>query len=112
VNMPLHRILREVCAEHGSRPSEMRGDCTVDCVVAARRKYCVRAKTETTKSLNQIGRVIGRDHTTVLHHLRRAKKLGEFPNHAVSPPGMSSSGGVASSSDQEGPLLPSLAGES
>jgi chromosomal replication initiation ATPase DnaA len=92
--LPLHKILREVCAKHGSRPSEMSDPSVlVECVASARREFCVRAKTETTKTLNQIGRVIGRDHTTVLHHLRRAKKLGEFPVHAVPPSGMASSGG-------------------
>jgi hypothetical protein len=103
--LPLHKILREVCAKRGSRPSEMSDHAvTVDCVVAARREYCVRAKTETTKTLNQIGRVIGRDHTTVLHHLRRAKKLGEFPNHAVPPSGMASSGGDSIESSPPSPF--------
>jgi hypothetical protein len=65
---PLRAILEEVCWAHGFTLSEIRADCRIACVVAARQEFFFRAMSETTYSTPQIARAAGRtDHSTVLH---------------------------------------------
>ena len=71
-----HRIrAEEIAKEHGVLIYDLLGRCTEHKVVEARRDL-VRYLRETTKmSLPQIGRLVGRDHTTVLNLLTRSAVL-------------------------------------
>jgi hypothetical protein len=44
-------------------------------IVEIRRRICWRLKNETTMSYPQIGRALKRDHTSILHHVRKYQKL-------------------------------------
>lgn len=74
------RIAHEVSEKHRVSFEDMRGKSHVKRFVAARSEAYFRIRTETALSYPQIGRRFGgRDHTTVLHGVRRftggAKKL-------------------------------------
>lgn len=65
-------IVDEVCAKHGVTRSEIMGIRRAMKLVAARQEAMYRMSRETSFSLPQIGkRLGGRDHTTVLHGIRR-----------------------------------------
>lgn len=73
-------IVREVCAKHCLTKSELMSDRRARNLVAARHEAMYRMSKETTMSLPAIGRRMGhKDHTTVLHGIRRheAKLRGE-----------------------------------
>jgi len=44
-------------------------------LAAIRRRICWRIRNETLMSYPQIGKVLNRDHTSVLHHVRKYQKL-------------------------------------
>lgn len=67
----LVRILREVAAKHEMAPGLVRSENCWRAVAVARQEFMWRARKETRFSLPQIGAFIGRDHTTVLHGIRR-----------------------------------------
>ena len=74
------RIVEEICIKHQVSRAELLSAQRSVRIVAARHEAMYRMKTETTMSLPQIGRRLGnRDHTTVLHGVRRyeAKLRGE-----------------------------------
>ena len=60
-------ILREVSEKHEVSIAIMKGDRRNRSAVRARQEYCWRACKETCKSLPDIGNLIHRDHTTVMH---------------------------------------------
>lgn len=65
-------IVDEVCAKHGVTRAEIMGIRRALKLVAARQEAMYRMSRETSFSLPQIGkRLGGRDHTTVLHGIRR-----------------------------------------
>lgn len=70
-------VLAEVSKKHGITVNELIGQQRSSQIVAARHESMWRMKTETTMSLPEIGRRLGnRDHTTVLHGVRKyAAKL-------------------------------------
>jgi chromosomal replication initiation ATPase DnaA len=74
-DMPLsdaQRIMKEVCVKHRVTRAELTGKQRAKNIVIARQEAAYRLKTETTMSLPQIGRRLGgKDHTTVLHSVRR-----------------------------------------
>lgn len=69
----LRAILEEVCREHRVHPQDVVSSNSLAHVVQARRVFCIRAKTETDASLSKIGRVIGKDHTTVLYYVKQGE---------------------------------------
>ncbi|HEV7345489.1 MAG TPA: helix-turn-helix domain-containing protein [Devosia sp.] len=70
------RILREVCSKHEVTKAELTGGQRGRAIVLARQEASYRLKKETTLSLPQIGRKLGgRDHTTILHAVRRHAAL-------------------------------------
>ena len=74
-------IIREVCAKHGVTKAELLSIRRARNIVAARHEAMWRMSKETSMSLPAIGRRMGdRDHTTVLHGIRRheAKTRGEI----------------------------------
>lgn len=73
----LQSLKEEVSAKHGvtvaaleSRRQERRRNPQL---IAARVEYCQRAYAMEAFSLPEIGRSINRHHTTVLHHVRKAR---------------------------------------
>lgn len=73
-------IVEQVCAKHGVTPAELTGARRAVHISAARQEAVYRMSRETNLSLPQIGkRMGGRDHTTIIHSIRRheAKLRGE-----------------------------------
>ena len=70
------RILIEVALDHGFTVADLRGRRRCNTLVAARREAMCRLYLETQATLPQIGCWIGKDHTTVLHGLRKAGVYG------------------------------------
>lgn len=69
-------IIRVVCREIGVSRAEMLADRRQKSIVNARHIVFWLAKTLTARSLPEIGRLAGnRDHTTVLHGIRRIERL-------------------------------------
>ena len=74
---PSHKLLIAVAREHGFTPGDIRGTSRARPLVAARQEFCYRARAELRWSLNQIGMLLNRDHTTILHGiLTHAKRKG------------------------------------
>jgi hypothetical protein len=65
-------VIERVAEEEGFSLAELRSPQRLPELVIARRRAAVAARSETHASLPQIGRILNRDHSTVLHHLRRA----------------------------------------
>lgn len=66
------KIMRDVCNKHGISKSELLSPRRAVPIVAARHEAMYRMSKETTMSLPAIGRRMGgRDHTTVLHGIRK-----------------------------------------
>lgn len=67
------RIARDVCENRGVLWAEMISPRVAKHIVNARHEYFARAYNTTKASLVTIGRVIDKDHTTVMHALRLLK---------------------------------------
>lgn len=67
-------VIERVAAEDGFSLAELRSPQRLSALVATRRRCAIAARAETTASLPQIGRILNRDHSTVLHHLRTPQK--------------------------------------
>jgi chromosomal replication initiation ATPase DnaA len=67
--MKISDIIREVCEKRGISKKELLSKRRYRYLALARREISQRAY-RWDYSLEQIGRAINRDHTTVLHHLR------------------------------------------
>ena len=80
---PAKKILSEVADKHGMPPTVFRSKSRDAAYVLCRQEAAYRLKYELNFSLSQIGRLMGhRDHTTVLHAIRRYEKnlaLGQGP---------------------------------
>jgi hypothetical protein len=80
---PSKKILSEVAEKHGMPPTVFRSKSRNAAYVLCRQEAAYRLKYELNFSLSQIGRLMGhRDHTTVLHAIRRYEKnlvLGVAP---------------------------------
>lgn len=63
-------VVAEVCAKHSVLVNGVMSMRRSAPIVAARQEICWRLRNETTWSLPQIGRFLGRDHTSVLHSCR------------------------------------------
>lgn len=74
-------ILYETALKHRLRITEVISQQRSRPIVLARNEAAYRMKTETTMSLPAIGkRLGGRDHTTILHSIRRHKAMMEAGN--------------------------------
>ena len=77
------RILAEVAIQHGIPPTLILGKQRQRQIMAARHHAMYRMSQETDMSLAEIGRQMGRDHTTVISgiraHLRRLEAQGNSP---------------------------------
>ena len=80
---PARRVLSEVADKHGMPSTVFRSQSRDAAYVLCRQEAAYRLKYELNFSLSQIGRLMGhRDHTTVLHAIRRYEKnlaLGQEP---------------------------------
>lgn len=65
------RIVIETAIKHNIMPAEMLSSQRAYNLVAARHEVMYRLKTETTMSLPAIGKKLGKDHSTVLHGVRK-----------------------------------------
>lgn len=66
------KIINEICRKHGFTKSELLSARRAVPLVAARHEAMYRLSKETSLSLPMIGRRLGgRDHTTVLHGIRK-----------------------------------------
>jgi len=71
---PRMQILRECAREHGCTVQEILSPTRFSNVIKARRKAMWRLHKRGTMSLTQIGRYLNKDHSTVLHALRKYEK--------------------------------------
>lgn len=69
------RIVAEVAAAHGMKPKDILGARRSRPFVTARHAVICALADNTGLSLAGIGRLINKDHTTVLHALRKAGRL-------------------------------------
>lgn len=67
-------ILNQVSAAHGVTVEDILGQSRKARIVNARQAAMARMNAETKLSLPEIGRRMGRDHTTVLHAIRKVAK--------------------------------------
>lgn len=76
----VRRIVMEVCEKHGVSPIEICSEHRSQRIVVARMEACYRLRKETTWSLPRIGKYLGgRDHTTVLHSVRKHAARNGLP---------------------------------
>jgi chromosomal replication initiation ATPase DnaA len=65
----VHQYVQEAAAEHGTYPQAILGRCRLRTVYRARQQVMRRLRADGF-SYTQIGRWIGRDHTTVMYGVR------------------------------------------
>jgi len=74
-HMSLHQIARQICAQYRIPYRVLLSNKRDAESVKARHHFMYRAMTETTRTSVQIGKFCGnRDHTTVLHAVKRHKE--------------------------------------
>lgn len=71
VAKPWKDIVRETCEKHKVGVGQVMSDQRYASVVAARNEVFYRMSRECVLSLPRIGQLLGKDHTTVLHGIRR-----------------------------------------
>jgi hypothetical protein len=71
----IKEIIREVCAEYGVNEMDVLSHRRGQRFTRPRQKICYRLRLETTLSMPSIGRFMNRDHTSVLHSIRKAEAL-------------------------------------
>jgi hypothetical protein len=71
VARPLYGLLAEVAAAHGCSVRDLQTYSRLPQYVAPRREFYYRALAETSASSCEIGRVVSRDHSSVLSGSRR-----------------------------------------
>lgn len=77
IKLPVGRqILREVAAATGTTPAALTGQSRIQKIAHARQIACHAMRMQ-GMSLEQIGRVVNRDHTTVIHAIRAVEKRME-----------------------------------
>lgn len=82
--LAVEQIMREVCIKHQIAQTEFLSCHRNARLVRARREACWRARVETKASFLTIAEVFERDHSTVIHHLR--KHLWEMRRESEVPP--------------------------
>lgn len=63
----LGEIERQTCEKYGIPSEEMQSSCRVRIVTQARQEYAWRARRETNYSWTTIGKVVHKDHTSMIH---------------------------------------------
>ena len=81
---PAQIIIREVAGKHGVTTDDIRGVSRKVEFVRARQEAVYEIKKRLHMSLPLIGKVIGnKDHTTVLHGIRKHAKINNLPDLCV-----------------------------
>lgn len=73
----LEQLLDACCKASGVTLEEVMGSSRLRTVVDCRKLFCYLATRDRSDTLATIGRLIGVNHATVLHHRKDAKKLLE-----------------------------------
>lgn len=71
MEVPARQIMRECCSKYEITMQEMLGPKRFVTIVRARQEAAFRMSKETQLSLPQIARKLHKDHTTILHAIRR-----------------------------------------
>jgi len=71
----LERILNDVCNYYGIKVSDIKGRSRLRKFVEARHIFCYLAREHTYSSLSEIGLAVNRDHSNVVHSVRKVKHL-------------------------------------
>ena len=80
----LQNILSEVCDFLNVRDEEAKGKCRKTEFVVARVVYCEAARCFTDASQIEIGALINRDRTTVLHSFKSSKNMYKYGKQSES----------------------------
>jgi hypothetical protein len=72
-------IVKQVALRYGHTVDDLIGPYRNVSIVAARCEAYYRIRTETTLSYPAIGAVMDRDHTTIMHGVRKHAKLNNLP---------------------------------
>lgn len=75
VKVHIERIIEKICDVTGINPTTLSMRTRKREIVDARHIYCYIAKRETSLSLSKIGEPINRDHTSVLHAIKKIRNL-------------------------------------
>lgn len=67
----LFEIIKSWIKEQGFNISAVRGGSRVDSLVGIRVVLCVFMRRKLQMTLQEIGKFLGRDHTTIMHHLQQ-----------------------------------------
>lgn len=75
--MPVHEIIRIIAGKHGVSVADVKGPKRTKRLVAARHEAIIAAyRLRKDLTSPQIGREFGRDHTTILHAVKKANRGG------------------------------------
>jgi chromosomal replication initiation ATPase DnaA len=78
------KIITEVIRKHGITRTQLKSSSRTPLCVAARQELSYRLRDECALSYPQIGEILCKDHTTVIHGYRRyAAKLAKAANHGA-----------------------------
>lgn len=75
--LTMRELADQVAFANGISVAALRGQGRCRFLAWPRQEFMYRAHVESRKSLTQIGAFLGRDHTTVLHGVRRHKERME-----------------------------------
>lgn len=71
----VRKIMAEECARYGVTENDVISTRRNSYLVVVRRLIAYRAKTDTSASYPEIGYVMQRDHTTILHHVQVKERM-------------------------------------
>lgn len=71
VSQTASKKIIDICKAHGIPVAAVRGQVRTRAAISARRAICIELR-KLHMSYGEIGRMINRDHTSVIHHLKRA----------------------------------------
>jgi chromosomal replication initiation ATPase DnaA len=78
------KIITEVIHKHGLTRVQLKSKCQTRQYVAARQELAYRLRTECCLSYPQIGEILGKDHSTIMHSCRRyAAEIAKAANHGA-----------------------------
>lgn len=72
-----HVIMKEVVMKYGITIEMLRGSSRDELIVLARREIAWRARRETGLSSLQVGILMNKDHTAILHMCKRYKPISD-----------------------------------
>jgi len=80
----LRNLIVAVCTVYGISRDELSSELRTRAYVRARKHLCYIARRDFGASLHQLGRILNRDHTTIIHYSRSAgKNPGTFKDETA-----------------------------